>query len=381
MKHLLLLIVAAILAAFVNPVQAIDPPSKFTLTRPDAGVSMDVFLGFLPRENPANLALQGETWVPARDNWVGILRTGGSSAGSGYSLAAKQSTPDYNWLITSTFNSWGGELDSTSQFGNRHHFGLRIHAIRPGVTFRMQDITTQVQSFIFGSSGWAADGVVNISTNLSVLNAFRLRLEAGTDGINGTNDDPIATVQSSSLPSTSCLFGGLGVAMGAYGSGDNAQKLRNVYNYCSTNHLVFKVTVTVPYTENGQPFTSSASAVFWPATQQWSEQLPEGTVVPPLTLALSESELLLGQDKDGPFPATNGLYVVEKSTDLQAWTPVAPAAFGSGLLTPFRIGDYPSAPRYFYRGRMLVPATQSTMMARQVRSTPIGKPSADTVAP
>lgn len=371
----------ATLVALCTSAVAIDPLTKFTLTRPGAGVSADVFIGYLPRENPANLALQGETWVAARDGWVSILRTNGSSAGSGYSLAAKRSAPDYNWLITSSFNSWGGELDSTTQFGNRHHFGLRIHAIRPGVTFRMQDVTTEVRSFVYGSSGWTVDGVVSISTNLSVLNAFRLRLEAGTDGVSGTNDDPVATVQSSSLPSTSGLFGGLGVAMGAYGTGDNSQKLRNVYNYCDANHLVFKVTVTVPYIENGEPFTSSASAVFAPATQQWSEQLPEGTTVPPLTLALSESELLFGKDETGPFPAVNGLYVVEKSTDLQAWTSVALANFGSGLLTPFAVGDYPSAPRYFYRGRMLIPATQNTLLRGPRNNVPVGKPIGDVVAP
>ncbi len=384
-KALLNTIVAAILAVFAlcitTPASATEPVNKFTLTRPGAGVSTDVFLSFLPRENPSNPALQGETWVTARDGWVNILRTGGSSVGSGYTLAAKRSSPDYNWLITSSFPSWGGELDSTTQFGNRHHFGLRIHAIRPGVTFRMQDVTTEVRSYIYGSSGWAADGVVNISTNLSVLNAFRLRLEAGTDGVNGTNDDPVATVQSSSLPSTSCLFGGLGVAMGAYGSGDNYQKLRNVYNYCAANHLVFKINVNIPYTENGQPFTSSASAVFAPATQQWSDQLPEGTVMPPLSLSISESELLFGDSEKGLFPATNSLYVVEKSTEQRSWTPVVPANFGTGLLTPFAVGDYlAGAPRYFYRVRQLIPATQQTLRGPR-NNVPTGPPIGDSVAP
>jgi hypothetical protein len=355
-------------------------PSPSVQVASNGEIGIDGFLGFLPRESPTNTALEGETWPTASVGWINIIRTGAGSNGlalSDKSLALKRVYSDPSWLITSTaFRSWNAVVETTKQFGNRHHLGFRVHSQKAGVTFRMQDISTQVQSYTLGATGYTADGVINASTNLSVLNNYRQRLEPGVDGKNGTNDDVISGTQSSSIASTSCLYGGLGVSIGAYGSGTDQQKLNNAANYCISNKLVLELTVTVPYLDNGTPKTLTGKKVFVPESFVQGSFMVDNSQEGVKPCILNGTHIVPLVDPDPEW-----LLIFQKSPTMgvQSWETVS-AYFGRSGIQEEIEKDKLNNPRYFYRWIVIkpYPLTQNLRFARSI-ATEI--PVQDSIAP
>ncbi len=360
----------------ISPVSA-QTPTSFDLTK-SSDIGVVAYLGYMPRESPTNLALQGPDWTAAATNWVTILRTGGITQGSGHAMAAKQPRMDYDWMVTSTYQSWHKALTTDGDHGNRTHWGFRANSLKPTVKFRICDVWCKVESYTYSpSQGWHLDGVIHIETDLTVLNYFRLRLEAGPDGVNGNNDDIVSGLQDSAVPSENCLYGGLGTGIGSFGSGNDQQKLDNVVAYCRTNNMVLRLVMNIPYLDGTTPKEETWSMCSVPSTFVASPNLPDGKTVPPVAFNGS-NEVTFGIMTDAPEP--NGLYVVEKSPDLIHWSDLRPPDIGDNGILHIKVADQTAgAPHYFYRGRYLIPALPTGAAAR---SAPPEKPTKDdSIAP
>lgn len=350
-------------------------PTHLTLgSSPDIGA--ELFISDLQRESPDNLALQGETWMTQANNWMQIIRDGTMTTGDGFTQVVKEITISHNWMVTSTFRSWGSETTTANQWGNRMHFGFRIYTKRPGVTFKMKDVTSAIKSYIYGpnhAQGWRPDNVINKSARLDTLNYFRIRMTAGLDGINGNVDDEVG-LQDANLPTTSCAYGGVGVAIGAYGTGTDQQKLDNAVMYQDVNNLALRFTLDVPYRDGATDKFFSASMVALADNFVPSPILPAELSLPTTAVNWPAGKVLFGEV--GNSPMVNGLYVFETSNDLDSWTPFALTDIGAGDITSFGI---PAGSRGFFRARRLIPAYGESMMRtpRSVTALPV----ADVVTP
>jgi hypothetical protein len=354
------------LSGLVSSVSAQAPYQMELSQSPDIAITS--FIGFVPRENVTNLAQQSATWVPASANWINVLRFGEINRGTGYEAVGKQSMIDYQWMVVSNnFRSWAAGLTTEPQYGNRAAISMHAKSLRAGVTFQPSTITMNLRAYKHSfAAGWTQD-IIDRNADFSEANYFRLRMEAGPDGVNGTPDDTMAQFQDLSLATTSFLYGGLMAGFGAFGAGDNGQQLTNVLNYCVDNHIVLRIAITVPYLDNGTPKVLSTAAVFIP----WGMTLDSEEPGPALSVDVANGQVTLGT---GP---ANELYLVEQSGDLLNWTPIVHPELGKA--TPTVLMFDKTKPRNFFRSKKLVPtSTPVAAGMRFLRSmTSSGKPTDD----
>lgn len=347
-------------------------------------LSIHVGLIHMPRESPANPAVQSSTWVTAAQNAVNVLLTGSQSAGTNqYDTAARAAVLNWNKMVTSTsFQSWDTLVHSVSgnnQWGNRAHFPVTVTSAKAGVTFRLTDVTTTVRSLTRTSSGWGPDGAVNVTATLNTLNTTRLRLQPG--GITGVVADSVHPVQDPLAQSESCAFVGIGVALGAFGAGDSQAQLNNTLNYYRGGNFAVEVKVTVPYTDNGVARTATGSTIFLAAETLPSEESPAGsTQVYCVGFGQNMTTVTLGMPNGSLIPARN-LFTLQKSTDLANWSMAgSPAMLGGQTVLSFTTGEMPggAGPRCFYRIIDVLPP--ANVAARHNRGI-VTPPPADVVVP
>lgn len=316
----------------------------------------DMGAASLPREDANNPALQGETWQAAAQNWTELVKGKspvGTSIGVGQEKVERtDSLGDYTGMITSApdFQSWKAvaQPDGTNpvQRGNRIHWACPgwIYS-DDGETFIPADVNIRVRSMVYNYSTmeYEYDGVVDQSTTLATTNYFRLRLNAGSDGENGTSDDML-DVQDGTLPTQSFLFGGIGAGIGAFGSGSDQQKIQNTLNYCRQKALILECRATIPYKdENGVPQEPIETLGYL-----YPSSCPEfsGDIE-----MMSENELVIHGN------SSTAVYHVMKSPDLITWEHDQYASgFGSVSVTLDESSDHD---RYFYRVACFDPAMSS----------------------
>ncbi len=373
MKKLLSIFVA-VFGLSASVVVATETPAAMSIAPLSDDLEVVCHVGYAPKENAANPAGQSATWNSFASNWLDILRSGAGSSGSGFDLAQKRFAPDYAWMATSSsFRSWNLGLTTEQQFGNRVIVSLDVRSLRTNVTFKPSQIGMNIRSYdhMNESVRWQPD-VINATASFATSNYFRLRMEAGTDGILGTSDDVLAGSQDLSQPTRMFRYGGLMAAIGAFGSGDAAQQLQNVLTYYEDTHSVLRLVVTVPYTDGSEGVkTLQTSVVLIPT----GAGLESRVVDMPLTMDLAHNRVHMGDVGNAPEP--NRLYQVEQSSDLNSWTPVFYPDLGRGEITPFKIDG--TLPRNFFRVREFSPAAPS-MMLRTPRGPPQQAPKDDSVA-
>ncbi|MEN9604726.1 MAG: hypothetical protein RJB39_411 [Candidatus Parcubacteria bacterium] len=377
----------ALLFAFVSPFATPTTASAGSLVTPirmeisplSDDLAITSYIGFAPKENAANLAGQSITWPTFASNWIEILRTGAPFKGSGFDFAAKQANADYSWMVTSSsFRSWNLGLTTEQQFGNRNVISLDVRSLRSGVTFKPNRIVMTVRSYDHMDDlvRWQPD-VINITASFASSNYFRLRLEAGLDGVTGTPDDVLSSSQDLNLATMMFRYGGLMPAIGAFGSGDNTQQLQNGFNYYRDTHTVLRLVVTVPYDDGGTAKTFQTSLVIIP-TQSGVESR---VVDMPLTLDLAHNRIHMGEV--GNSPALNRIYAVEQSTDLTNWNMVFYPDLGQGEITPFKIDG--GLARNFFRVREFSPPVAEegplAQFAGPLAFSPAEQPVDDSIAP
>ncbi len=351
-----------------------------------AGSDLDIQVGLihLPRESPANPAVQSSTWVTAAQNAVNVLLAGSQSAGTNqYDTAARAAVLNWNKMLTSTaFQSWDSLVHSASgnnQWGNRAHFPVTVTSAKAGVTFRLADVTTTVRSLTRSSSGWAPDGAVNVTATLNTLNTTRLRLQPG--GITGVVGDNVHPVQDPLVQSESCAFVGIGVALGAFGAGDSQAQLNNTLNYYRGGNFAVEVRVTVPYTDNGVAKTATGSTIFLATQTLPSEESPAGsTQAYCVGFGQNMTTITLEMPTGSQVPTRN-LFALQKSTDLANWSSAgSPAMLGGQTVLSFATGEMiGTGPRCFYRIIDVLPPA-GVVGRNFARSIPV-LPLADVVVP
>lgn len=346
----------------------IVPTQNFSST---SDLQIRIVQTHLPRESPAAPATESSTWMASAANWKSVNFNGLQSAGSGFTLAERFTAIDYSKMVTTTdAQSWNGlphDIPGNNQFGNRAHMALQISAMKTGVTFKMQAIQVFIKSYVFDTlaNRWRLDGVIVAFTTLESLNYFRIRCDsAGPAGFEG---DLVSSVQDSTIPSVSCYFGGIGIGIGAYGSGTTAQKIQNAINYMVSNHFVVEVNVAVPYDDNGASKMASANHVFVPAGLQNSTVDPSAAKSPlPFGFKPGRTDALRLGESAGTFTtSSSSLYMLQKSRDMQSWTNAGSVArFGSAGFLDFPIEDMAHGEaHYFYRVLTVCPTTLTPLAA------------------
>lgn len=369
MKNNMLATLVAPLTLVLTSICGAQAPYEMQLAgsnTPSEDISVKSFISFVPKENTVTPTEQSATWAAAAANWMDILKDSTLTKGIGYSAVGKQSAPDYQWMVTSNgFKSWAAGLTTESQWGNRTAISIEPQVLKAGITFRPRDIVYTAKSYAWtASEGWKTD-VINLTASFASSNYFRHRLNS---------DGTLAASQDLALPSTRFRYGGLMVGISGFGSGDNAQKLSNVVDYYMSTHTVLWVSVTIPYNDNGVDKTFSTSLAILPT----GSDLILKDVETPLTLDLANSRVLLGDATTPADPHT--LYLIERTTDLQNWTPVYYPNFGNG--TQMFYGVQTDMPRQFFRVRQYAPTPAAAAGAAHAlrNGPPPARPVDDSVA-
>lgn len=346
----------------------------------------------LPRENPADLSLQGGSWDTSAKNWTDSLLAGLQSLGTGYNRAYRIGWLDPSWMVTSTnFQSWHarphGDI-AINQFGNRIHVAVHIEAIDSSVTFMSKDIVISARGYGYTGSTWITENLINRSTTMEILNYFRMCLDQG--GAPGPVGDTKSSVQNSSAAIRAFLYGGLGLNVAAGGEGNQEQQLLNAVHYLEDNNIVILYTVTIPYKYRVPPTENNPSGEMTGVATGQVVLLPLPLIEPdyPESTYRNPGAFEFGYAPDSVMPSRflnfgetfpgNGssfgtLYLLQRSKDLQFWNSMNMVAlFGNGDMLTFPTGtpDVHDDPRMFYRVVVIKPGSLTAPLFAQAGMAP-----------
>jgi hypothetical protein len=270
-------------------------------------VSIEWYSASLPRES------SGASWPVASTNWMNAIRTE-QTTGAGRVEAKRIDYCDYPGMVTTaSFSSWKATADTSSDFGNRQHFGFKL-STQSGY-FIPASINYTIRTEVWNGVQWIPLLFPDVPSSMAIdNNSFRQRLNAGTDGVYGTTDDVVSGSQLMGNQTNGFIYGGYGIGVGVFVGGNNQQQLDGTLLYLRDKKLRVIVTVVVPYS-NGTSYTFKT--IYLPLEQFMPPQKD------PNTISVVYNPLKPGETHSRVSWINSGtaqIYEVQKSADLSNWT-------------------------------------------------------------
>jgi hypothetical protein len=307
-------------------------------TQTQGPVTIKWYSASLPREDVAVPAHQGASWPTASSNWMEAIRTDSPTVGTDRNQVTNIRHNDYAGMVSSSnFSLWRSNAETSSEYGNRQHYGFKMYS-QIG-SFTPNNITYTISSQVWNGTGWVNQIYSGVTSSMAQdNNPFRQRLNAGVDTVYGTVDDVFASSQVMSSPTNSFIYGGYGIGISAYGNGTNQDKINNALAYMQGGKLRVVLMVSVLHS-NGTTYTFS------------------NTYMPPC-LDMSQIKAVYSPSSGGSgayisWPSDpSSLYLVAKSPDMMTWSPVSGNGYydGGTPLTSVVTAEQPNLEsKCFYR--------------------------------